>query len=142
MENVYSKSDLMLLTKTLKNVIVPHSSHYSEDSNLFIFFDTIVTFIQTRSHEYSSIKRDLNQLTYDLYLKYFNSDQENKLRSLEWYGEGKYFALLDYDNLLRFRISKLNLKKFLFEAPVYELPLLLNISALKYLVLWRIEIGK
>lgn len=60
----------------------------------------------------------------------------------ESYGESRYFTILNIQGNLTFQFWRRHLKRFLFEAELKEMPLLINVPRLKDLAAWRLKIGK
>lgn len=60
----------------------------------------------------------------------------------EPYGEARYFTILRDNGFLYLQFWRRHLRRFLFEAKLKQMPLLINAPIVKDLAAWRLRLGK
>lgn len=65
-----------------------------------------------------------------------------EFNTIEPYGEAKYFVIFNENSTNRFEFWTRHLRKFLFEATLKEMPLLINVPFVAELAKWRLIIAK
>lgn len=112
--------------------------------------DEICGFINSGRHLKSTL-RVIVEETIDAFLNnestievcFFSETIDPKIYSTyEPYGESKYFTILNDQGVLRFQFWRRHLRRFLFEAELKEMPLLINVHRIKELAAWRLKLGK
>lgn len=123
MNNIYSTSDIDMLCKS-----VGSTKHLVESAFRRVIEDTI----DAQDGKLSMIETQIHSLPLD----------RAEYASYEPFGEAKYFVIFDEYNTLRLEFWVRHLKRFLFEARLRDMPLLINVPFLSILASWRLKIGK
>lgn len=112
--------------------------------------DQICGLIDSGRHVRATL-REIVEETFDAYLNNesvieicFISEtiDPKEYATYEPYGESKYFTILNDQGVLRFQFWRRHLRRFLFEAELKEMPLLINVPYVNKLAAWRLRLGK
>ncbi len=120
---IYTKSDIDLLCQSVGN-----TKYLSGGS----FREVVENIIDSYRDNTSTLEVTIHSM---------NLEKE-KYHQYEPYGEAKYFVIFDEQSHLRLEFWTRHLKKFLFNASLREMPLLINMPFICILASWRLRIGK
>lgn len=95
------------------------------------FVNTVKALIYTHITKQSTIEIAIHHLN-------LNDEYDNH----EPFGEGRYFVIFNENSTNRFEFWTRHLRKFLFEATLKEMPLLINMPFIGDLAKWRLIIAK
>lgn len=129
---MYTIDDLKLLSNLFSSLGDIVSGSYNDISILIK---------QSNYNEVQFLKllKDMNEVICN---KILESPIKEFARENELTGESRYFFILYDNNFMVLQFCKSHFVRLLTEAPLYDMPLLLDIPVVGFISKWRLEIGK